>query len=130
MLHNAHSCGYSSAAKTHSGRPEKVIIYNPWRMCEGYGSRSVCVYLSVTTLATTYHVYTLKVRCRRVLCGIFKVFVVWVSLKMLRSEVMASFADHCCLPCSVMSSQWTKETEMASFQLKECVQLAKWLHSF
>ena len=33
------------------------LIINPRRMCEGYGSHSVCVYLSVTTLAAGYFVY-------------------------------------------------------------------------
>ena len=42
-------------------------VINPRRMREGYGSRSVCVCvcvcvcLSVTALAATYLVYTLKV---------------------------------------------------------------------
>ena len=39
-----------------------VVVINPRRMREGYGSRFVCV--SVTTLAATYLVYTLKTRCR------------------------------------------------------------------
>ena len=38
------------------------VLINLRRMCEGYGSRSVClsVRLSVTALAATYLVYTLK----------------------------------------------------------------------
>ena len=41
-------------------------LVNPRRMREGYGSRFVCecVCVSVTTLAATYLVYTLKIRCR------------------------------------------------------------------
>ena len=41
------------------------IIINPRRMREGYGSRfvCVCVCVSVTELAATYLVYSLKVRC-------------------------------------------------------------------
>ena len=91
-------------------------------MREGYGSCSVCacICLSVTTLAAAYLIYTLKVRCHGVLYGAFKVFIVWLLLKTLRSKVLASFADH---HCSVTSSQWAKETAMASFQLEECVQL-------
>ena len=49
-------------------------MIKPWRMCEGYDSQSlcVCVYLSVTTLANTYYlVFTLRIRCLRVLCGAF-----------------------------------------------------------
>ena len=43
-----------------------VAVINPWRMREGYGSRFVCVSVcvSVTTLAATYLIYTLKTRCR------------------------------------------------------------------
>ena len=96
-------------------------------MQEGYGSRSVCVCvcicLSVTTLAAAYLVYTLKARCHRIFYGVFKVFVVWLSLKTLCSKVLVSFADHHCLLYSVTSSQWTKETALAYFQLEECVQL-------
>ena len=44
----------------------KYIVY-PRRMREGYGSRSVCVCvsvcLSVTTLTATYLVYDSKMRC-------------------------------------------------------------------
>ena len=48
---------------------------------------SVC--LSVTTLAATYLVYTSQVRCHRVVYGVFKILVVWLSLKTLRSKVLA-----------------------------------------
>ena len=47
----------------------------------------------------------------------------WLLLKTLRSKVLTSFADRHCLPCFLMSSHWTEETAMASFQLEECVQL-------
>ena len=42
------------------------IFINPRRMREGYGSLfvCVCVCLSVTTLAASYLVHTLKTRCR------------------------------------------------------------------
>ena len=62
------------------------MFVNPRRMHKGYGSRSLCV--------CAYLVYTLKVRCHRVLYGVFKVFIVWLSLKMLCSKVLVSFADH------------------------------------
>ena len=39
----------------------ELHIINPRRMREGYGSRSVCV--SVTVLAATYLFYTSKIRC-------------------------------------------------------------------
>ena len=52
----------------------------------------VCVYLSVclsvTMKSATYLVYTSKTRCHRILYGVFKAFVVWFSLKMLRSRVV------------------------------------------
>ena len=38
--------------------------------------------------------------------------IMWISLKMLCSEVLAIFADHLCL----LDVRWTKLTEMASFQ--------------
>jgi hypothetical protein len=47
----------------------------------------VCVCLSVTTKSATYLVYTWKTRCHRVLYDVFKDFVVWPSLKTLRSRV-------------------------------------------
>ena len=34
----------------------------------------LCMYLSVTALATIYLIYTSKIQCHRVLCGVFKVF--------------------------------------------------------
>ncbi len=54
------------------------------------GSFYLSVCLSVATKSAAYLVYTLKVRCRRVLCGVFKDFVVWLSLKTLPSRVLAS----------------------------------------
>ena len=41
--------------------PARPII-NPRCMREGYGSRSVCVCVSVSALAATYLFYTLKTR--------------------------------------------------------------------
>ena len=79
------------------------LIINPRHMREGYGSHSVCVCLSVTMLAATHLVFTSKVRCLRVPYGIFQICNVWLLLKMLCSKVLASFADHCSLPCSLMS---------------------------
>ena len=76
------------------------------------------MYLSVTTLATTYLVYMSNVRCHKVLYGVFKVYDMWLSLKTLHSKVLASFADHNCLSRFLMTSQWIEETAMASFQQK------------
>ena len=71
-------------------------------MREGYGNRSVYVYvyvcvlvcLSVTTLVATYLVYMSKVRRHIVSCRFLKICIVWTSLKMFCSEDMASFACH------------------------------------
>ena len=46
----------------------------------------VCVCLSLPTLAATYLVYMAQVRFHR---GVFKVLIVWLSLKMLCSKVLA-----------------------------------------
>ena len=48
----------------------------------------------------------------------------WLSLKMLHSNVLASFANHHSLLRFLMSFRWTEEIAMASFQREECVQLA------
>ena len=51
---------------------------------------SVCQ--SVTTKSAAYLVFTSQTKFYRVLYGVFNVFTVWLSLKTLRSRVMASFA--------------------------------------
>ena len=62
-------------------------------MCEGYGSCSVCLY--VTELAAKYLVHVLKIRNIRLSVLIsMHVYIVWISLKTLCSKVMATFADH------------------------------------
>ena len=52
------------------------------RMREGYGSRFVCVCLSVclsvTALAATYLVCMFKLRHRRVPCRLLKVCIAWI----------------------------------------------------
>ena len=82
----------------------------------------MCVYLSVclsvTTKSAAYLIFTLKTKFYRVLYDVFKVFIVWLSLKTLRSRVLGSFAGHRRLPCSLVSFRWTNETAMASFQLE------------
>ena len=62
-------------------------LINPRRMCEGYGSRFVCVSvcLSVTALAATYLVCMSKLRHHRVPCRLLKVFIAWISLKIFCS---------------------------------------------
>ena len=62
-------------------------------MCEGYGSRSVCVCLSVTTLAATYLVYESRLLRYKVPYGVPNAWFVWISQKTICSPVLASFAD-------------------------------------
>ena len=81
------------------------------------------MYLSVITLAATYLICSSKIGRPRILYGVFQIFNVWLLLKMLCFKVLASFADHRSLPCSLTSSRWTKEPAMASFLGKEYVQL-------
>ena len=60
---------------------------------EGYGTcLCVCVCLSVTTLAAASFISTLEIRYKQLYYGNFLIFNVWIFIKMLRSEVMASFA--------------------------------------
>ena len=73
----------------------------------------VCV---CTKLAATYLNYMMKVRCHQAFYAELNVCIVWMSLKTLRSKFLATFADHRCLLRFLTSSQWTKETVMASFQ--------------
>ena len=74
---------------------------------------SVCV-SSYHAKTATCLIYTLKVRCQT-FCADFSVCIVWILSKMLCSKVL-TFADHLCLLHFLTSSQWTKETDMASFQ--------------
>ena len=77
-------------------------IIDLWHMREGYGSRfvSVCVCVSVTTLAATYLlVYYVENRVPlSFLCCFLHMHGV-DSLKTLFSEVLVTFVDHLCLLC-------------------------------
>ena len=79
-------------------------------MHEGYGSHFVR--LSVTEVAATYLVYTLKVNYHTD----FNVCIVWTSLETFCLKVLASFADHLFLLHFLSSSCLTKVTAMLSFQ--------------
>ena len=76
--------------------PTRLIIphfINPRRACaRGLLYLPVCVCLSVTTLAVASFVSTLEIRYEQLYYGIFLILNVWIFIKMLRSEVMASFA--------------------------------------
>jgi hypothetical protein len=71
--------------------------------------------------SAAYLISTSKTKFHGVIYGVFKVFVVWHSLKPLCSRVLASFAGHRCLSRFLASFRWTTETAMTSFQLKEYV---------
>ena len=60
--------------------------------------------LSVTTLAATYLICTLKTRYHRVLYGVFKTFIVWLSLKTFRSKFGVIYRPP--LPSSFPDEQW------------------------
>ena len=85
----------------------KMILINPRRMHEGYGSHFVseCVCVCVTELAATYLVYTLKVGYHLAFCAALNIIMYCVDF----------LADHLCLLHFLMNSQWTKETVMVSF---------------
>ena len=99
-----------------------LLIIKPWRACAaGIVVVSLCVCLSVTALTATYLVCKAKVRYHMVLYGVLQICNVWLSLKTLLSKVMALFAYHYCLPCSLTSSRWTEETALSSFLDEKCV---------
>jgi hypothetical protein len=76
-----------------------IIIFIPRRMRHRVMVVVLSVSVSVTTksAAYSYLISTSKTKFHRVLYGVFKVFVMWLLLKMLRSRVLASFAGHHCL---------------------------------
>ena len=101
-----------------------LCLVNPRHMRKGYGSQSVCVcVLSVTLLATTYLVFTSKVKVSYGSSWHFPDLQRVTFAENALFKVLASFADHRGLPCSLTSSRWTKEPTMASFQCEECIQL-------
>ena len=65
-------------------------IINPRRMREGYGSRFVCVCVSVCYRTSCYipRLYV-QLRHHRVPCRLLKLCIVWISLKILCSGDMA-----------------------------------------
>ena len=66
------------------------LFINPWHIHR----RVTVVILCVNMLAATYLVYTSQVRFCRVVYGILRVLFMWLSLKMLRSNVLAWFSEH------------------------------------
>ncbi len=111
--------GIWSHALGGEGSALKCIHYNSWpHALQGYGTRSVCPSLCLSVclsvcyheiLSAAYLVCTSKTKFYRVVYGVFKVFVVWISLKTLPSKVLATSAGHRCLPHSLASFRWTKE---------------------
>ena len=90
---------------------------NPQHMHEGYGSHCVCVSvcLSVTTLAATNLVHKSQVRRYKVLYGISNACTMWISLKMLCSPVLASFAFSCCLHDKFSIIYWMNNRDSDGF---------------
>ena len=99
-----------------------TCIINPQCMHEGVVV-SLCVYVFVYHASCYMPHFASKIRCLRFFNGVFQICNVWLLLRVLCSKVLVSFADHCGLPHSLTSSQWTKEPGMAYFQHEECVQL-------
>ena len=80
-----------------------------WTLLKGYYSHvyvcmhtimCVCMHMSAFSycheICYMLHLYMYieENRCRWILYGIFNVFVMWLSLKMLCSKVLVSFASH------------------------------------
>ena len=63
--------------------PQRVLftLINPWRMNEGFSSLFVCVCYHASSYICTPQM--------KIFYGVFKIFVVWLSLKMLHSKVVA-----------------------------------------
>ena len=78
----------------------------------------VCVCPSITRKSAAYLRFMWQTKFYTIFNGVFNILTAWVSLKMLCSRVLASFAGNCRLPRSLASFRWTNETAMASFQLK------------
>ena len=95
--------------KHYHANPQRIAIHT----CKCLQMLVASVSLSVTKLTAG-----LKVENKELLgflYGIFKIRIVWISLKMLCSKILATFDDQSCLLHFLMSSQWTKETVIISF---------------
>jgi hypothetical protein len=68
----------------------KTFLTNPRRMRRRVTVVVLPVCLSVTMKSAAYLISTSKTKFRRVLYDVFKVFVVWLSLKTLYSRVLTS----------------------------------------
>ena len=80
---------------------------NPRRMREDYGSRSLCLCVSITKLAATYLVCKSKLRCYRIPYGVPNACIEWIPLKTLCLPVLASFADGKLLDFSLSGTQYS-----------------------
>ena len=104
---------------------KRMNIINPRRMRRRVTVVVLCVCVSVcqsvTTKSAAYLVSTSQTKFYGVLYGVFNVLTVWLSLKTLCSRVLAPFAGHRCLPCSLANFRWPNETTMASFQLEKYI---------
>ena len=105
-----------------------LLLFNPWHMCKGYGSCSVCVRERVCLLrgegpgddpdeAICYcaSCYIPRVYIENMShLGFSNIHCTRISLKTLCSKVLATFADRLCLFRFLTSSWWTKQTVMAA----------------
>ena len=105
--------------------PGPLSMFNPRRMRRRVTVVVLCVSLclSVTTKSVAYLVFTSQTKFYRFFCGVFNIFTAWLSLKMLRSRGMASFAGHHFLPRSLANFWRPNEIAMASFQFEKYIWL-------
>ena len=64
-----------------------------------------CVCLSVTMKSAAYLLFTLQTKYYRVLYGVFNAFTIWLSLKKLRSRVLAWSPPPSSLPGELSTSK-------------------------
>ena len=101
-------------------------MINPRHM--HHRDHSVCVSVSVCLLPhyiadiATYVIYMSKIPviCFLVVFSKFLLFVFCWKHFVQQLMFMVTSADHHCLPRSLKSSRWTKETAAASYQCKGC----------
>ena len=90
-------------------------LINPRHMCQGYDSCSAGVSVSVC-LFPRQLLHTSFMCWMQGAVGVFKICIVWILLKMLCLKVLVTFADPTSALLFLTSSQWTRETVMATFQ--------------
>lgn len=74
----------------------------------------VCVCVCATMKSATGLSYMSKIRCHSVLYGVFKVFIVWLSLKTLSFKSSGIICGSPLPSTFLTSSRWLEETAMAN----------------